>query len=92
MRVPQFLVALQYRGRNLQEETPMAAKTAPVLSDVGASLKKALGKKGLTAAQLAAKLNRTTGKGLGPALGALVALGLAVKNDDGTYSKPQPVK
>lgn len=50
-------------------------------------LKRALGKRGRTAAQLAEKLGRPHGKGLGPALNALIREGSAVRNPDGTYSK-----
>jgi hypothetical protein len=49
-------------------------------------VKRTLGKRGKSAADIAAKLGRT-GKGLGPVLRSLTTAGAAVRNKDGTYSK-----
>lgn len=58
------------------------------LSPLAKSIKPLLVKTGRSPGLLAEKLGRTTAKGTGPALATLVAAGLAVKNADGTYSKP----
>lgn len=58
------------------------------LSALAKDLKRILRKAGQTAGDLAKRLERDTAKGLGPALAALVRGGHAVKNEDGTYSKP----
>jgi hypothetical protein len=50
-------------------------------------VQKALGKRGQAPAAIATKLGRPTGKGLGPILARLVGDGVAVRNEDGTYSK-----
>jgi hypothetical protein len=59
----------------------------PELSPVAQDVKRVLGKRGKTAARIADNLGRSTGKGLGPVLRNLLAAGVAVCNEDGTYSK-----
>lgn len=60
---------------------------SPTLSPVAHDVKRELRRHGRSATEIATALGRT-GKGLGPVLKTLERHGAAVRNEDGTYSKP----